>query len=412
MQYEQLTLFNLTNGKYRIDKHIRLIELFGGIGSQAMALRDIGADFETYKLVEFDKNAVNSYNAIHHTDFIPADITKTHASDLEICDTDKYEYIMTYSFPCQDLSLAGKQKGMEKGSGTRSGLLWEVERILKECEELPQVLLMENVPQVHVEKNIDDFNSWIEFLHNLGYYNYYEDLNAKDYGIPQNRERCFMLSILGNYEFNFPERIKLNRNIKSILEDKVDNKFYLKNNQLNKLILTKKNNRGEIGYIKKTEEGKKHQSNTVYSDNCICRTLTAVDYKSPVMIRQATKEGYIKCNIGGVADLSYPESKTRRGRVINDGNVSPTLMTGESDICRIENPYRIRKLTPLECWRLMGFSDQDFHNAEKVNSNTQLYKQAGNSIVKNVLMAIFRNLNIKDVRTWDEENSVLSVVDG
>lgn len=145
---DNLTIFDCLYPTYKITKPIRLIELFAGIGSQAKALKNLKVNFEHYKIVEFDKYAIASYNAIHNTNFNPLDITKIHANDLEIVDTDKYEYIMTYSFPCQDLSLAGKGRGMAKGSGTRSGLLWEVERILKECKELPQVLLMENVPEV------------------------------------------------------------------------------------------------------------------------------------------------------------------------------------------------------------------------------------------------------------------------
>ena len=165
---------------YNIKNHIRLIELFAGIGSQAMALRDIGADFEHYRVVEFDKYAIKSYNAIHGTNFEPMDIRDIKGKDLGIVDTDTYTYILTYSFPCQDLSLAGKHKGMAKGSGTRSGLLWEVERLLNETENLPQILLMENVPQVHDKKNIYDFNLWIEFLKSKGYNNFWQDLNAKD----------------------------------------------------------------------------------------------------------------------------------------------------------------------------------------------------------------------------------------
>lgn len=124
----------------------------------------------------------------------------------------------------------------------------------------------------------------------------------------------------------------------------------------------------------------------------LCNTLTSVQKDNLVMetvrIKQATSQGYIECEVGGVADLSFPDSNTRRGRVQEDGQVSPTLMAGEQDICRIENQYRIRKLTPLSCWRLMDFSDEDFNKAAEVNSNTQLYKQAGNSIVRNVLVAI------------------------
>lgn len=124
----------------------------------------------------------------------------------------------------------------------------------------------------------------------------------------------------------------------------------------------------------------------------ICNTLTSVQKDNMVLIKQVTKQGYIECKVGGVADLSYPDSKTRRGRVQDNGDTSPTLTAGEADICKIEGPYRIRKLTPLEYWRLMGFDDKAFTAAEKVNSNTQLYKQAGNSIVVDVLVGIFKNI--------------------
>ena len=221
---------------FRIDKHIRLIELFAGVGSQAMALRDLGADFEHYRVVEFDKYAIASYNAIHGTDFPTMDITQIKGADLEIVDTENHCYLMTYSFPCQDLSVAGKGAGMTKGSGTRSGLLWEVERLLNEVENLPQVLLMENVPQVHGKKNIDDFNKWIEFLESKGYSNYWQDLNAKDYGVAQNRNRCFMVSILGNYSYTFPGVIPLNKIMRDYLEPEVDEKYYINNEKAQKLI--------------------------------------------------------------------------------------------------------------------------------------------------------------------------------
>ena len=230
---------------YSVNKKIRLIELFGGIGSQAMALRDIGADFEHYKLVEFDKYAVASYNAIHNTQHTTHDIRQIHAKDLEITDKDKYCYLMTYSFPCTDLSVAGKMKGMSKddwqnGNSTRSGLLWEVERILKEMtkEELPDILLMENVPQVHAEKNSIDFENWLRFLRSKGYQNYWQDINAKDYGIPQNRERCFCVSILSDdfIDFEFPKPIKLDKVMKDFLEEEVDEKYYINNEKSQKLI--------------------------------------------------------------------------------------------------------------------------------------------------------------------------------
>ena len=232
----QISINDIGKEKYTIIKPIRLIELFAGIGSQAMALKRLGANFEHYRVVEFEKYAIKSYNAIHGTDFEPMDITKIIGSDLGISDTDKYCYIMTYSFPCQDLSVAGKQKGMTKGSGTRSGLLWEVERLLNEVENLPQVLLMENVPQVHGKKNMADFQRWIQFLESKGYSNYWQDLNAKNYGVAQSRNRCFMVSILGDYSFKFPEPIELKKVMKDYLEDKVDEKYYINNEKARKLI--------------------------------------------------------------------------------------------------------------------------------------------------------------------------------
>ena len=232
----QLSLFNQDTQVFKIDKPVRLIELFAGVGSQAMALRNIGADFEHYRVVEFDKYAVASYNAIHGTDFPTMDVTKIHGSDLGIVDKDKYTYLLTYSFPCQDLSVAGLGKGMSKGSGTRSGLLWEVERLLNETEHLPQVLLMENVPQVHGKKNMEDFQKWIDFLDKKGYSNFWKDLNAKNYGIAQNRNRCFMVSILGDYKYEFPEPIELTKKMKDYLEDEVDEKYYINNEKAQKLI--------------------------------------------------------------------------------------------------------------------------------------------------------------------------------
>jgi len=211
----------------KITQSIRLIEVFAGIGAQAKALKNLGVPFEHYGMIEIDKYAAASYNAIHGTSFETSDITEISGEDLKITDTDNYCYIMTYSFPCCDLSLVGSRQGMSKGSGTKSSLLWEVERLLNEIRELPQILIMENVPQVINKKNIPNFEEWVGFLDGLGYHSEWSILNAKDYGIPQNRARCFMISVLGDYSYKFPATRPLTVGLKDILEKHVDKKYYL-----------------------------------------------------------------------------------------------------------------------------------------------------------------------------------------
>lgn len=359
---QQTTIFDFINHApttYKINKPIRLIELFAGIGSQAKALKNIGADFEHYKVVEFDKYAIASYNAIHRTNFVTQDITKIKGSDLEIVDTNKYCYIMTYSFPCQDLSVAGKQAGMTKGSSTRSGLLWEVERLLNETKELPQILLMENVPQVHGKKNIQDFEKWIEFLQSKGYSNYWKDLNAKDYGIPQNRNRTFMVSILGSYEYEFPKPFELKLRLKDMLEENVDEKWYLTEQQ--------KENIKKSSFV---------QTQRKIQRKDVCDTLLARDWKDPKVIVLG----------------NYSPSNHNASRIVDSSGIAPTVMENHGTVTAIIKDDIQRKMIPNEYWRLMGFTDNDFQKASNLNSNSQLYKQAGNSIVVNVLEAIFKEL--------------------
>lgn len=380
----QISMFDLeASERYKIRKPIRLIELFAGIGSQAKALRNLGANFEHYGICEFDKYAVQSYNEIHGTSFATSDITKIFGSDLKIVDTGTYEYIMTYSFPCTDLSLAGNQQGMAKGSGTRSGLLWEVERLLGEITELPQILLMENVPQV-LNK---DFGGWLEYLESKGYTNHYAKLNAKDYGIPQNRERVFMVSILGKYLYEFPVKIPLKLRLKDMLESNVDEKYYLSDKALKGTLNT---NFGCSKLENRTEK------------NGIIPTLCARDYKDPKCVpinSSEPNERFFRQTIETANENECNSINLKKSNIKNinsENELFTTLGTncGSSTssgggVVAMQN-YRIRKLTPKECWRLMGFSDTDFDKT--TCSNAQLYKQAGNSIVVNVLMAIFREL--------------------
>ena len=222
---EQMTLWEMTRPTVEVDNTIRLISLFSGYDSQAMALRNLGCDYEHYLAVEFDEAAVRSLNAIHGTNFRPTDICTVHGNDLNIVDKEKYTYLVTYSFPCTDISVAGAQKGFAEGSATRSALLWEVRRILdelKEIDALPQILLMENVTAIHSTENQPHFTKWLTYLESIGYSTYVSDLNASDYGVAQNRDRTFAVSILGEYNYKFPNPIDLNYCIEDYFEDLSD----------------------------------------------------------------------------------------------------------------------------------------------------------------------------------------------
>lgn len=235
---EQMDIFDFLGEetKVHINKRIRLIELFSGYGSQALGLKYLGIPFEHHFVCENDKYACASYSKLHRFNVEPLDIRNCTGSMLNITDTDKYLYLMTYSFPCVDLSVSGDMKGMRKGDSTRSGLLWEVERILKELHEgemeLPQLLLLENVTQIHGVTAYYDFKLWIEFLESLGYKSFWQDLNARDFGIPQNRERTFMLSFLTkefgkDVVYRFPKPFPLTRTIEDVLEENVDERLYV-----------------------------------------------------------------------------------------------------------------------------------------------------------------------------------------
>lgn len=208
---------------------IRVIELFAGIGSQAEALKEIGVDYEVVAICEIDKHAVNGYEAIHGPVNNLGDITKVE--HLPECD------LVTYSFPCQDLSAAGKRRGMDEGSGTRSSLLWEVGRLLEDMKErdcLPEVLLMENVDAILNQQNYPHFIRWITTLSEMGYISSYEIMNAKDYGTPQSRRRCFMVSTLTKGKFIFPEPCPDGRVLRDILETDVPESYYLSDERVAK----------------------------------------------------------------------------------------------------------------------------------------------------------------------------------
>lgn len=280
---------------------------------------------------------------------------------------------------------------MSKGSGTRSGLLWEVERILTEIRdnngELPQILFMENVPQVHSQDNMPDFRKWLDFLESLGYVNYWQDLNAKNYGIAQNRERCFMFSFLEEYNYHFPEPTPLTKHLKDCLEDNVDEKYYLNNEKAQKLIQTLIDN-GTLPDTIPSRAEQRLEVNMQGTSNC----LTSVQ-KDNLLLEKPLL-------LGGIGKENEFGSQYRQGNRVYSSDACAMALNsqpvgnagGNSYLYNVG--YRIRKLTPRECGRLMGVPDEDIDKMAAVNSNTQLYKQFGNSIVVDVMCAMFKNLNI------------------
>lgn len=501
---------------------IKVNELFSGIGAFRKAFENLDIPHEIVGVSEIDKYAIKSYEAIFGE-------TKNYGDILKIEKLD-YADLWTYGFPCQDISVAGKGAGIIKGE-TRSGLLYEVERLLLESqkvEELPKYLIMENVKNLVGKKFRADFERWLEFLENLGYTNYWQVLNAKDYGIPQNRERVFCISILGSEEFKFPEKKLLNLRLKDILENEVDEKYYLSQEQVDRIKFstfntqqsrlqekdycdtlcardhkdpkcvaiknaTKKSRRGRVQpqqahtitthnneavvvrQIGRYDTPTRANSSRcrVYDDNGLSPTiqtyqggnlqpsiLRAVRTEEGKKLRKAYENGDIKHGFNEHRELEPRQDglsntistvlkdnllqevtptlcigSTQKNASVTDGSYSPaltsaigtggghvpmidtkapigtiyahnskqfgngymkdmskTLKAEKHDTSVVYNDFRVRKLTPKECWRLMGFDDESFKKAEKVCSNSQLYKQAGNSIVVNVLEGILRNL--------------------
>jgi DNA (cytosine-5)-methyltransferase 1 len=415
---------------------LKVLECFAGLGACSKALTNLGIEHEIVDAVEIDKYAVASFNAIHGTNFEPQDITKWD-KDIE-CD------LIMHGSPCQDFSVAGKQAGGDEGSGTRSSLMYETLRIVEKLK--PKYVIWENVKNLLSNKHRHNFDAYLEAMEKLGYKNYYQVLNAKDYGVPQNRERVFTVSIRLDipycWAFKFPTRRPLTKRLKDVLETEVDEKYYLSDEQARKL-------------HESTFNQQRARENTPDS---IAPTVCARDYKGPQCVRVVGRldikgQDQIKRVYGseGVSPtLSTMQGGNRQPKVLEEPFVvasrgrskgdwhngehfqkleprtdgitntlssvqkdnyvaTPVPENGVSRTVRasgrgstdrhswgvIKHDMRIRKLTPKECWRLMGFDDADFEKAAKVNSNTQLYKQAGNSIVVDVLEAILEELLCK-----------------
>lgn len=397
---------------------IKVLELFAGIGAASKALANLGIENEIVDAVEIDKYAVKSFNAVHGTSFEPQDITEWDKS----IDVD----LVIHGSPCQDFSVAGRQAGGDEGSGTRSSLMYETVRIVEKLK--PKYVIWENVKNLLSKKHRHNFDAYLETMEKLGYTNYYKVLDAQNYGVPQHRERIFTVSALDGDDFKFPEPIPLEKKLKDVLEKEVDEKYYIsdamlgyfmgvnqkeskfprqerflsnvgrKNQDIANSITTNAGQRPTDNFI--IEDFYKSRPPREYQD--VAPTIRAERVGLKVaepnlktrLCNELVRRGIVKG--GEIINHSYTTSEQRdtlEKYIESTNGITPTLTTRPDILGYVEDtPLRIRKLTPLETWRLQGFDDESFKRAEKVNSNAQLYKQAGNSICVNVLMSIFKEL--------------------
>ena len=375
---------------------LRVFTSFSGYDSQLMALRDIGADYECVGWSEIDKWAIKAHDAV-----FPelagrnyGDITKIDWNAVSDFD------LFTYSFPCTDISIAGKQKGFDEGSDTRSSLLWACRQPI--ASKRPKFLLMENVKALASEKYRPLFLKWESWLRSLGYVNYTEVLNAKDYGVPQNRERVFMLSILNGCWYEFPHPVRLEKRLKDVLELEVDEKYYLSETMLKFL-------------QKQTGRNEPFKPAKIADLNGVAMTINA-------RVHKMSKQDNYVMQIGATKQTDW---NRQQYRVYDPTGISPTITTksggglepkilmrgrgfnkgGEADLPGtitgsaweqnnlLDYADCIRRLTPRECLRLMDVSDSDINKIQAAGiSDTQQYKLAGNSIVKAPMMGIFKNM--------------------
>lgn len=456
---------------------MKVLSLFSGIGAFEKALDRLNIDYELVAFSEIDKYATKSYCAIHgvNESMNLGDITKVDENSLP-----KDIDLITYGFPCQDISLAGKQKGLfnNDGTQTRSGLFFEALRIIEATK--PKFAIAENVKNLTGKKFKEQFELVLKSLEEAGYSNYWKVLNAKDYGIPQNRERVFIISIRKDIDkgFEFPEPFPLQLRLKDMLDDEVDEKFYLdstkeyfikhsfeseekgngfrfaphvkKNANVAKTVTTRAGGRMDdnfvmdveceedtfkfdstnkmiqVGQMYGTEKEPNPQAGRIYDADGISPTMDTCSGGNRMPKVAVAMRGRYNAEVQleqqlEISDREYANSITtvqkdsmvadckpvclnskggRNGieglqpsvqdRVYDSEAISTAVTT--SYMPNFTHGLRIRKLTPKECWRLMGFDDEDFCKAEVVNSNTQLYKQAGNSIVVDVIEKIYEKL--------------------
>ncbi|MBR1732157.1 MAG: DNA cytosine methyltransferase [Alloprevotella sp.] len=341
---------------------MKLLSLFSGIGAFEKALTNLGIEYDLVAYCEIDKFASKAYTLIHNVpEYLNfGDITKINEKTLPT-DID----LITYGFPCQDISTAGLQRGFfrEDGSKTRSGLFFDALRIIQATK--PKIAIAENVKNLTGRKMVQQFQTVLNGLEEAGYNNYWSILNAEDYGIPQHRERLFIVSIrkdIDKGKFTFPAPVPLTTCMNDFLEDEVDESYYYSDD-----------------YIRNVKSKRfNSERDRIQSRGGSCRTLLAHDYKGPVI----------------VADLNH-YGNDQMNRIFSPEGLSPTLKTvsGGGREVKVQDGERYRKLTPREYMRLMGFTDRDVDVLiENGISKTQIYKVAGNSIVVPVLEHLFRQI--------------------
>ena len=382
---------------------MKFLDLFAGIGGFRLGMESAG--HECIGFCEIDKFARASYKAIHNTkgEIELHDITAV--SDESIRRIGRVD-IICGGFPCQAFSIAGNRRGFEDTRGT---LFFEIARFASILR--PRYLFLENVKGLLNHENGITFETIISTLDELGYDVEWQVLNSKDFGVPQNRERVFIIGHLRGERTRrvFPlsgdgaaiacEQPKINKvgNVRKkgksqsgdvVSIDSLAPTLCSTTTQKDPLKILIENEIKQFGVIQPNF----NQSGVVYDTDGISPTIRAYQgggLEPKIRVKEATSKGYAEAEVGDSVNLSHPNSKTRRGRVGNQ--VANTLLTGESQGV-IEPDFRIRKLTPRECWRLQGFPDWAFDRAQEINSNSQLYKQAGNSVTVNVIAAIAKEL--------------------
>lgn len=371
---------------------LTLNELFSGIGAQTAALKRLGVEYRVIGISEIDKFAIKAYEAINGTTYNYGDINSVNALD--------YADLWSYSFPCQDVSVAGRMRGIS--AETRSGLLLQVRRLLETAKDngtLPKFLLMENVKALTFERFKPDFEGWLNFLNNLGYRNYWQILNAADFNVPQNRERVFVVSIRKDIDrmFVFPPTVSLTRRLADVLEESVPEKYFVGERTM-RYIAGKFSKQHNFRVAINRAENILQTPLRARGDKAVIQVANIM----PTRTRTNPNQGRVYDAEGLSPTLNSMNGGNRQplivqcGRGFNKGglhSVAPSVTSGGYERNNYVSNGSIRRLTPRECWRLMGFTDAEFDAARQAGiSDSQLYKQAGNSIVVNVLSAIFRQL--------------------